>query len=169
MWEWVGETATTLMGAIDWSEVNKPTPDSGATRASGGNTAIWGLLGVLVGAVLAALGNYLIARSTRRNTNQLAALYDHQVESRALRSKYRAWGQEMTHSTASTLELDERVEAAQIASDRIRKDEVRTLFQAWSDIAQFFWDGDPAYSASDENTAWDALRAQWTEQIRKYG
>lgn len=132
--------------------------------------SIWGFVGVLVGAAIAASANYSIARWTRQSTTQVDALCRLQDQVRDLREQYRSFGalEDFADKAKDEEALLRAKEAAELTCDRIRCCTVRRLYKSWSKTAGWVFDGDDLGPEAEE-TAWDALRKAIRVDLRRLG
>ena len=156
-----------ILSATHADAARSPSGQTGATT-----TALVGLVGLLLGSLVA--GGFRLAgdKSARRADSQRAALYDLQRGAFRLRRALSAYGRAQRATPdaleAVTAAVDDANGKLDLLTHRILCDQVREKTDEWRSAAQAYWLGDPAVVISEEDAAWLALHEFVGAEIRRF-
>ena len=125
-----------------------------------------GLTGVVVGALLTALGQYWVQRSVRRRATQRLAVAALQDAALAVRDAARRVGDDPFNSHRQ-LVLDNCLGRFDMLLERVPSVEVRQQAAEWRVTALAYFSGDEDVSRWQEERAWQRLNGCAGEELRE--
>ena len=137
-----------------------------AGQWSGTVAALVGLAGVAAGAVLTALGQYLVQRTIRRRTTERAAVAALQDAALAVRDAARRAGEDPFNSHRQ-LVLDNALGRFDMLVERVVDTGVRVRATDWRAVALRYFSGDEDVSRWQEERAWARLNGSAGEDLRE--
>lgn len=128
--------------------------------------ALIGLSGVVVGALLTALGQYWVQRAVRRRATQRLAVAALQEAALAVRDAARRAGDDPFNSHRQ-LVLDNSLGRFDMLLERVPSAEVRQQAAEWRVTALAYFSGDEDVSRWQEERAWQRLNGSAGEELRE--
>jgi hypothetical protein len=132
---------------------------------AGALPALIGFAGVVVGAALAALGQYWVQRSARRRSTERAAVTALQDAALAVRDAARRAGEDPFDGSRQ-LALDSALGRFDLVVERVVSAEVRARATAWRPVALAYFSGDEDVSRWQEERAWADLAGSAGADLR---
>lgn len=141
----------------------------GDAQAQSPMTALAGLAGLLLGALVA--GGFRLAgdKQARRADSQRAAMYELQHGAHQLRLRLRTFGRAgASPSQKVTDKLDEANGRFDLLVERVLCEQVHDVAREWRSLAERFWTGDSTVNIGTENEAWLTLHRFIGREIRRF-
>jgi type II secretory pathway pseudopilin PulG len=128
--------------------------------------ALIGIVGVVVGALLSAAGQYWVQRAVRRKATERAAVASLQDAALAVRDAARRTGEDPFNAHRQ-LVLDNALGRFDMLVERVVNPRVRERATAWRIVALRYFSGDEDVSRWQEERAWARLNGSAGEDLRE--
>jgi type II secretory pathway pseudopilin PulG len=128
--------------------------------------ALIGVIGVVVGALLTAVGQYWVQRAVRRKTTERAAVAALQDAALAVRDAARRAGEDPFNPHRQLI-LDNSLGRFDMLVERVVNPSVRERATAWRVVALRYFSGDEDVSRWQEEQVWGRLNGSAGEDLRE--